>query len=238
MIPPQLTVRITHAFDGPRHDRLHAIWDTVAEHWQKHLRLAVTTNPRGFSHAQMFNKMWYEELQQNNRYVLLTEHDFLPNLRDRAWYSAPHKVFEQLDAMHGEQFAALAPEYATRHAATKVVMHHNKPGGWWILIDKDRFNDAIDFTGKPDPANQLEDSIGGCYMAEGEDCYPAHYGLSYPFGTHLFWSRHYNDPPEARVGGFHIGDIQARHDDAVDRFLISSPATFACLFEKRHARLL
>jgi hypothetical protein len=236
---PDLSVRIAKPFGGFRNERLYAIWETVAEFWKDHLRLGLTPNVGArWSHAQMFNKMWREELQQPEPYVLLTEADFLPNLDEPWWYSNPEAIFKTLDAKHGQVFAALACEYCTRDPRTRALKRRDLPGGWWVLIDKNRFNDTIDFHGVPDPCNQLEAAIGGVYLCEGADAYPDHYGIWYPYGEHLFWSRHLHDNPDRRVSGFKLGDIQSAHDRTVEGFLRGAPEGFREIFESRHASFL
>lgn len=233
-----MTIRIAKPFQGPRHDRLYAIWEAIAEYWQDFLRVGFSLNPDArWSHAQMYNKMWAEEIQQPEEYVILTEHDFLPNLRSPEWYEFPEDVFEQLDDCHDQLFAALACEYATRNPATARLKFRDMAAGWWILLCKERFNDLIDFTGCPDPANQLEESVGGVYTCQGEDAYPEHYGIEYPYGEHLFWSRHLHDDPRRVVSGFSLGDIQLKHDAAVRRYVEEAPEEFQEILKRNHAPL-
>lgn len=233
-----LSVRIAKPFEGLRHDRLYAIWEAIAEYWSEFLTVGFSLNAGcRWSHAQMFNKMWAEELQQGAPYVLLTEHDFLPNLWAPEWYSDLHEIFQHLDAEHGKEFAGLACEYATRNPYTKALRFRGCAGGWWVLFEKERFNDVIDFTGRPDPCNQLEEAIGGVYLCEGTDSYPQDYGIKYPFGHHLFWSRHLNDRPDRMISGFNLGDIQMRHDRAVREYVENAPEEFQVILRRNHASL-
>ena len=233
-----LSVRIAKPFDGIRHDRLYAIWEAVAEFWKDHLTVGFSRNVGArWSHAQMFNKMWAEELQTDADFVLLTEHDFLPNLNEPRWYAQPGAVLASLDAEHGEQFAGLACEYHTRCPKGMHLQGKNIPGGWWVLLETARFNDLIDFHGRPDPCNQLEEAVGGIYLCEGRDAFPRHYGIVYPFGEHLFWSRHIHDAPDRTVSGFNLGDIQLRHDKAVLAFLATAPEEFLNILRRNHAHL-
>ena len=235
---PDLSVRIAKPFDGLRHDRLYAIWEAIAEYWKDHLTVGFSRNVGArWSHAQMFNKMWREELESDTPFVLLTEHGFLPDLHQPDWYASPGGVLSTLDERHDQSFAGLACEYATRNPHNKALNFAGIPGGWWVLLEKARFNDIIDFTGRPDPCNQLEEAIGGVYLCEGADAYPKHYGIDYPFGTRLFWSRHIHDHPDRTVSGFHLGDIQMRHDRTVLKYVENAPPEFQEILRRNHASL-
>lgn len=84
------------------------------------------------------------------------------------------------------------------------------------MVDKDRVKGELDFTaGGPfnDAANDLKADL-----LETTDCYPDHYGVLVRLGerlvgTHLFWSRHYNNAPFVEVAGFPLKPIL----DGVDR---------------------
>lgn len=228
MFSEAVAVRWIRCFEGPRHERLHDIWQAIAEFCPE-VTIRVFANPRArLSHAECYQRMWQEEQEFDNRYVLFTEHDFLPNLRDPDWYS------------HGRLggAVALACYYATRNPRSRrIVTHLDKAGAWYVLLDKGGTPHDLRFAGKPDPCNQLPQQIrghGGAVLLEsGDDCYPTHYGIRYPFGTHLFWARHLHDDPALRISGFGLKDIQHAHDHAVTRWIREQPPQFSELLEQR-----
>jgi hypothetical protein len=63
-------------------------------------------------------------------------------------------------------------------------------------------------------------------VREGEDGYPDHYGIDYDFGTHLFWSRHYNDDPLLVIGGFKLKEIHAGVDKFITTWIQRQPLRF------------
>jgi hypothetical protein len=229
-MPEQVTVRIARAFSGPRHSRLELIWDCVAEYLQDRMVLDVTDNQvRKLSHAQIFQRMWEEEKDCPNRYVLFTEFDFLPDV-DRA---LPLALLNVASRYKDSQYAAVGVQYATRHPETRVLRRHDGlAGGWWILIDKERAPRELLFAGTPDPGNQLPDQMP-MILERGEDSWPFHFGIDYPFGTHLFWSRHYHDDPNMEVAGVLLGEMQQRHDNAVAMWLAAQPTDFRKLYMSR-----
>lgn len=227
---PPVNVLMLRAFDGPRHTRLRAIWDVLAEHNKKAWRLC-RFEARSRTHAQGLNAMWEEELRRPERFAVITEEDFLPD-----W-----ERFIPLDLLCPKR-PIFCAEYATRDPSTLKLAHHRIPGAWYVLIDKHRVGPlSFDCSGPfNDPANGLVSYVQKAYNVEtllikGKDCMPDHYGISYPTGAHLFWSRHYNDPPDLRPAGFDLGDIQRRHDEAVTKYLEEAPAAFKALWKARHA---
>lgn len=201
-------------FSGPRHDRLNAIWDHLAA--TKAVDLEWFDNTcAGLSHAESFAEIWEEELYHPSRYLLLTEHDFLPALDNPDWIP--------LNRLCNDDLAFVACQYHTRnpHDLTKLDVHPDKAGGWFLLIDKQKFTDLPAFAGTPDPCNQLPEQVkGNCHLEPPADDYPDHYGASYPFGTHLFWSRHLHDlPGDQRVAGVRMADMRAAHDRAVSAYI-------------------
>lgn len=221
-----INVRIARAFEGPRHTRLERIWDCVAEFKKATLRLKVHPNPGARkTHAQMFAEMWAAEQKEPNRWVLLTEFDFLPDLWSEVTPTAPILKHE-VDAM--------GVYYCTRNPSSKqlVFPDNTMAGGWWLLIDKERAPKHLDFEGQVDPCTSLLYQMD-MLLLRGQDCYPHHYGVSYPYGVHLFWSRHYHDDPNTRVAGVLLGEVQRKHDVAVTDWLHAQPKRFIRLVEKR-----
>lgn len=232
MTAPQVNVLQLRAFDGPRHDRLRAIWDCLAEHNKGAWRLCRFGNPRArLTHAQGLNAMWAEELKRPERYAIITEEDFLPD-----WEN-----FVPLGLLTKKR-PIFTAEYATRDARTLKVSGHRIPGPWYVLVDK-QYIGALNFDCAGvfnDPGNALVEYCRASYgvdliLLTGKDCMPAHYGIKYLPGEHLFWSRHYNDPPELRPAGFDLGDIQRRHDERVTDYLETAPAAFKDLWRARYA---
>ena len=224
-------IRIARAFEGPRHDRLAKIWDCIAEYAQDDVRLIVepNLNPR-LSHAEIFERMYAKDVKEPNRYLLLTEYDWLPDLGGD-WL--PTHVFDQ------EEIAVLATQYYTRNPTSMHLRKHpGLPGGWFLLIDKTRAPHIRTFHGTPDPGNQLAHEANTLVLP-GEDCYPLHYGVEYPTGTHLFWSRHYHDGDDNDVvAGVRLGEMRALHDQAVTLWLRFQPAEFLRLVLSRHPEIL
>lgn len=226
----KLTVRQIKIFDGPRHRRLRAVWDVIAEQYRDVLVLKRYDNmDERLRHGQAYNKMWVEERDEPNRYVLFTEEDFLPRFE---WLQTERPLLDDLDVHIGE-CAGLGVLYSTRNPRSRRLKRSElSAGGWFVLLDKDRCPRDIDFDGRPDPCNDLPEQFPMLLM-DGEDAFPLHYGINYPVGTHLFWARHLHDDPDAVVSGFSLGDIQLRHDLAVDDWIAEQSADFTELLIRR-----
>lgn len=227
------TIRLIRAFEGPRHDRLEKIWDAVAEYLPKSINVRVFSNVNGkLSHAECLQRMWREEEEFDNRYVVFTEFDFLPRLHDRDFLGLQHFGRKS-------KVAGWGAHYATRdHRTRRIREVDNMLGGWFFVLDKSRCPKDLCFYGKPDPANQLPEQISRhrdneFYLVSGEDAYPRMYGLDYHFGSHLFWSRHYNDDPRMRISGFPLGDILQSVDQEIDRWLKTAPKRYRSIFVHR-----
>jgi hypothetical protein len=72
-------VGIIKVFEGPMHDRLRRIWSKIEAlpkpyPWKVHW----FENPDMLCHGDMLQRMWGVLRELPARYVLLTEHDFLP----------------------------------------------------------------------------------------------------------------------------------------------------------------
>lgn len=223
----KVTVRIARAFDGPRHRRLEAIWDTIAEYARDRIVLRWEPNTRDrVSHADIFNRMWRKDRRGPNRYVLLTESDFLPDLNGH-WLPLTELTYFDADA--------LGVPYLTRNPSTLTLrVYETRVGGWWVLIDKSRAPASLDFDGDPDPCNQLGEQMKVRFARPTCDARPRHYGVRYPdLGDHLFWSRHYHDNPERTIAGVNLGDMQHRVDQAITAWIWRQPKRFTDLLRKR-----
>lgn len=227
MPKPHLAIRLIRAFDGTRHQRLRDIWTAIAEYVQEDAVVRWFHNSRGLRHAQAFDVIWREEQEFDNRAVLLTEEDFLPDLELGIAHWSGVSSFQRPDQ------AAAGVMYCTRSPKSRdLLQYQDKAGGWFICIDKEDFPgpDRISFEGEPDPANQLRAHLRHfgktISLVPGSDGYPHHYGVEYPYGTHLFWSRHYHDDPALRISGFPLGDIQRRVDWRVSQWILEQPEDF------------
>ncbi len=220
------TVRLIRAFDGPRHERLYNIWEAIAEFVAPVISVRVFSNPDGrLSHAECYNRIWMEEQEFDNRHVILTEFDFLPNLHDVDW--AKLKEFSGKYAGWGCMYATRAP------ASRKARNDRNRTGGWFVVLDKEMVDYDLTFNGEPDPCNQLHHVVRPFRQIKGSDCYPHHFGLTYEMGTHLFWSRHYNDHPSLRISGFSLREILRGVDGEIARWLKTAPPAFKEIFVRR-----
>lgn len=216
---PEVDVVITRCFEGPRHERLYNIWEAIAEYCTPHIRYRTFKHSGRLSHAQSFAHIYdTERLVSDCDYLLLTEADFLPdlNLRPLDWTNRVHIGDHQ----------ALATFYATRDPGSKALkFQRDKCGGWFVLLHKPACPPRIDFNGFPDPCNQLHQALT-VRIREGKDGYPEHYGIDYDFGTHLFWSRHYNDHPLLTIGGFKLKEIHASVDKFTTMWIQRQPQRF------------
>lgn len=195
-------VHIIKAFEGPRHDRLERIWQTLAALYSDQARVIVHENPGATrNHARMLAEMWEDEQRRPETQAIITEMDFLP---------APGWL--NMD----EPDPILASEYCTRNSYTRELIRHGCPGAWFLLFKKENL-DRLDFSaGGPgnDPAAKLP-----ARLLATKDCYPRHFGVEVVGrGEHLFFSRHYNDPPTMVVGGMILGAIQQRVDKTIEDY--------------------
>lgn len=226
MVRPAVDVVITRCFEGPRHERLYKIWEAIAEFCAPTIRFRTFKHNGRLSHAQSFAHIYDVERQRTDTdYLLLTEADFLPNLRLR--------TLDWTNRVHIAEHQAVATFYGTRDPVTKnVKFHRDKIGGWYILLCKPACPPRLDFHGTPDPCNQLHKDIR-VRIREGKDGYPTHFGIDYDFGSHLFWSRHYNDHPLTCIGGFKLKEILEGVDKFVTTWIRRQPKAFRELLQQR-----
>jgi hypothetical protein len=229
-----LTIRLIRAFDGPRHKRLRQIWQAIAEFVAPEVNVRWYHNEKGLRHAQCFDAMWREEQEFDNKTVLFTEEDFLPDLDLGFWNWSGLSTFQQ------DNQAAVGTMYCTRSPKSRDLFQQGeRPGGWFICINKELFPGPghISFEGDPDPGNDLRSHLKHfdrtISLVPGCDGYPHHYGVEYPYGTHLFWSRHYHDDPKTRVSGFKLGDIQRKVDWRISQWIAEQPKEFRDILVSR-----
>lgn len=229
---PILTIRLIRAFEGPIHDELYRIWDAVAEYMAPDINVRVFANPGGkLSHAEAFQAIWAEEREFDNDFLCLTEFDFLPNLarRDGDW----------LGVRLANKYPAWGCQYASRGADARNGMrfHRKLAGGWFLVLNKARVPPFLYFDGNPDPCNELPFQLDNhdclMYLERGKDAWPRHPGISYSYGDHLFWSRHYNDDPETVVSGMKMGTVQMLVREEIARWLKKQPARFRQIYRER-----
>jgi hypothetical protein len=230
MPSPNVVIRYTRAFEGPIHERLYACWDAAAEFLAPWVGVRVFHNAGArLSHAQSFQAMWQEEAEFDNAIVVFTEADFLPNLEDEDWYRASM----------AKKATAWGVQYASRGVIGQLFRYPNLAGGWFVGINKEKAPKRLSFAGDPDPCCQLPLQIrhhGGrfFYFAGSERAI----FLDYAYGTHLFWSRHYNDPPQTPLncGKLTAGDVQNMVNKEISRWIATQPRAYKTIFAERFGR--
>jgi hypothetical protein len=162
-------------------------------------------------HAQCLAAMWEMEIWREEKEVIITEFDFLPY--EGFWYSDRRAEVE-------------STMYCTRDPQTlRLSVEPRIAGGWFTHIRKTPdllqrrhviLRGLSEESGKyRDPCNALQPDR----FLPIADSYPDHYGCRVlGRGEHLFWSRHYNDPPYSVVGGFSLADIQRKVDRTISRY--------------------
>ncbi len=226
-----IAVRITKLFDGPRHERLYNIWEAIAEYCQEYMVLRWYNNLKGLNHASALNAIWQEEREFDQTRLILTEHDFLPDLTYNDWLL-------QKDFDDTPNIGAIGPSYAKRKSGSHILKNfENVMGAWFLSLDKERCPETINFHGRVDPCTDLIKYLSAygvqCVTYFGEDPHPLHFGVEYPFGTHLFWSRHYNDDPNIRLSGISLRESLTKHDRTVTSWIVQQPQNFQTLLSKR-----
>jgi len=214
MAEGKINVNLIKVFQGVRHDRLRGLWNGWAYRHRDEFTLHWWSNPGWFGHAEALQSIWEEELRRPERFTIITEADFLPG---RAF---------NLSHLCTPERPIVAAEYCTRDPETLDLTHHDCPGAWYLLIDKDHAP-KLNFrpAGKHnDPCNDLCDKHKIWFLPQ-KDCLPRHYGTSMASGEHLFWSRHLHDDPELVVAGVKLGDMQHAHDNAVKEWKAAQTST-------------
>lgn len=198
-------VCLIDAFDGPRHDRLRLIWKYFAEDVRGRANVVVYPN-KGIPlrHGQMLEKIWGERKRWAERFVIFTEFDFLPSKT---------QFFVPLDEITPNE-PIIAAEYVTRCPDTLKLQHHGKAGAWYIGIDRKHVHD-LTFDHQPDPAN----NVPSPKLLTNRDGRPEHYGTELLPGSHLFFSRHYNDTEDMRIAGLSLFDILRGVDRRISNYI-------------------
>jgi len=227
----ETVVGIINIFEGPLHTRLRNIWRATEasqnERWGPTWKIRWFENPQGLPHGAMLQRMWEALRNTTARYVVLTEHDFLPG---------PFFPGTSRFSLALPETAIMAAEYCTRDPDSYKLTAHNLPGPWWVCIDKQRLGRRVlDFTAGGqfnDPCAKLPRPF--LSIVPSDDAMPRHYGIDVrgKIGTHLFWSRHYNDNQWQTVAGFPLWDVMGRVRSAVDRYIGEMPADAKAAFEE------
>lgn len=224
-----ITVRIINVFEGFRHARLRSIWEVVAEYAQTALKLKWFRNTGGWDHAECLNRIWSEEQTDLAGRLVITEHDFLPDLNYDDWLL-------QMD-LDQPDIAVAGACYSKRGGNRQLHNYPEVVGPWFMSFDKTKCPGRLEFRGRVDPAGelttQLHEAGYDLMLYPGTDPYPLHIGVEYAFGTHLFWSRHYNDPPATRVSGYSVDEILTKHDRCVASWIRQQPQSFQKLLASR-----
>lgn len=248
MTEPHTTVKMVEYGHGPRHLRLRAIWDAIDRCTPE---IELDTDGRKYgSHQEAFETFWAEGC--STRYMLLTEEDFLPDL-ETDWLN------QQLLQKYVHLVAC---QYRMRDSLRSLAHPDGTVGGWYLSFDMAQFERPVmrgesalvtcgsrplDFGGR-DCGNRLQEQVEKVQLFDGSDGrfnhktsgvgtnpvveVPNHFGIEYPFGVHLFWSRHLHDDPRRRISGIELGDIQAAHDKRVDYWLATAPERFHRIYKE------
>lgn len=213
---PSFAVGLIDVFTGSRHDRLREIWRGYAR-WKK-FPLRLVPNPTCVRHDVFLGEVWRRLRACTERFLIVTEADFLPS------YTGFPNVLPG---------GAMLVEHAQRNELG-ILTHTGMPGAWYMAFDRGAIPCGVNplfrapVSTYHDPGNDLglwcqAKGVPFRYMP-GKDCWPAHWGIQYDAGTHLFWSRHLHDDPNEVVCGFKLGTIQEAHDRAVTDWLVNAPA--------------
>jgi hypothetical protein len=201
-MPPYSTndfvVAYINVFDGPLHERLRNAWRAFA-FWREFPLLEVR-NPLCIRPDVFLSEVWRQCRRTKARYAVLTEHDFLP-------------CVDRFPVLPREGYAAVCAEHAQRHP-DRSVEFTARPAQWYMAFDMEKIQGNLDFEAPRsvyhDPANDLDEYLKKVYgqklelLEQWDDL---SLGLKCKAGHHLFWSRHYNDPPETKVCGFTVEEI-------------------------------
>lgn len=222
----KINVNIIRVWHGDRHKRLRDLW----RHWaclhsqEANLHWFENIDAK-LDHVPCYEAIWKQEVKRPERFAIFTEHDFIPG---------PAFLY-QCKFMDPDHPVTAAP-YCTRNQQHELHVH-DRPGAWYILVDKWSLKSPYMYfkSGALDTCNNmalpLERYGQKLNLTWTRDAYPEHYGLDVLdrygalIGTHLFWSRHYNDPPGTRVCGFDLDEIRAKIDKVIRNAEAWHPAT-------------
>jgi len=174
-------VIIPNVYKGPRHTQCMAAWNYAYEHGE--FELEWLFNADESDHYTMLERGWKAAQEGPERFFILTEADFLPNCTID-W------VREARFLLGG--FQGLGCAHVERVGSTyEAVQSSVNPGAWFLMFDKEKIGaETPNFHYEDqDPAVTLSHQYG-LHIIQGR---PEFFSMIYPFGCHLFWSRHFND---------------------------------------------
>jgi len=212
----KINVNIIKVFEGPRHYKLEEIWDEIASRNRDRMNLHIYDNTGARrSHADAYEEIWKKEIHRKEEETIFTEFDFLPE-----------EGFLEKDT----EAPIEAATYVTRNPQTKKISTYGTVGAWFIRISKPALREYLGSLEQlyggflagghgNDPGGRLLSVCPGARLLGTEDCYPEHFGARVVGrGQHLFWSRHYGDPPGVRRAGFAMSDIHKGVDRAIESY--------------------
>jgi hypothetical protein len=178
-----VAVFYARAYEGVLHSRCYAAWDRVAAETPRATIIPVR-NPDERSHYDMLELMWEMGVRRPERYLLLTEADFLPDLTVDWLQTA-------IDLMGPD--ALLGPRHVEWTGDSWEPRQEDPSiGASFMLFDTHRLREGYtpEFRNeKEDPGTTLHEQFTTTRVLGTPD----HFSMKYPFGCHLFWSRIYND---------------------------------------------
>lgn len=202
-IKSKLNINYIRFGEGLMNRLLHRLWHKIGEIYQAQIAVHVFPNTGALDHATALQLMWMRELRRPERWAVLTEHDFLPSIKaiQRA----------RLGAAHSDIGLVWTPYFIrdSRPPFPLIKTEYTTP--WFLLIDKEKVQ-HLDFSPGGeynDPGNLLLDYLrenyplvetGHIFCRDGlKNRKTPHFGVDTSAGTHLYWSRHYNDPPDTEL---------------------------------------
>lgn len=228
---PITRIRQVRCFDDPINEALHLIWDVIAETIAPAAILDVFRNPgAALSHAQCLQRIHAEEREMESQFWAFIEADFLPELSED-WLFAEYLV------RHGPAFTGTM--YATRGQNIEhgpLFQYSDMAGGWFFIWRKDCCPPRVAYHGAPDPCNQIPEQLAGKGLSS--QLFPGQpsdisFAIRYPFGLHLFFSRHYGDDPSTRICGVPAGQIQVTTRKEIISWVRRQPRKFQALLKSR-----
>jgi hypothetical protein len=177
---------------GPRIDRYRALW-------RREVPEAIMF-PARESHRASLDEIARHAALRGPLWYTVTELDFLPRpdaLRDE----------------HAQRRPGLVA-YRMRDDVTRRLEDWDgvRTGGWFAHLPATATPDF----GGTDPGNRLLAQFPDAVVFEGEDAGLA--GIEYPFGQHLFYSRHDEDPDHFRPSGIALGDLRRAQEAALANY--------------------
>jgi hypothetical protein len=218
---------IRMSWKGPRHERMYRIWAAVAKYLEpRGVRCRPFPNCKMWlGHDEAMEIIWRQEQQRPEQYALLIDHDVLLDLEIQP--IAPFAPIEM-------------PTYSYGVGNLKIFrLIPGLPMPWYFLVDKERFNKPLDWKrGGPfhDPGGGFKEqlSLDEYRLEDVKPGLPEFPGVVSFLGKHLFWSRHWHDPPGTVLGDdkIRVRDIQSMVDRTTDKWLEEQSDEFKEIYEE------